>query len=158
MAAADGYETLLSHMDSTWMRLLDDTTMRLSLLGSLQAGNRLNTRLHYVYRNTWHARLCRSFVYTETREHTVSYVRQAVENLAVIVACAARAELPSELVAMLSHAALGACGGPQFNQLLNGAAHINPRARCGHGSQHFGWWKSGAWCAGCGTESCDERS
>lgn len=85
MAAADGYETLLSNMDSTWMRLLEDTAMRLNLLGSLQAGNRVNTRLHYVYRNTWHARFYRSFVYTETRDHTIVYARHAVDNLSALV-------------------------------------------------------------------------
>ena len=83
--AAEEYETLLSHMDSTWMRLLDDTAMRLRLLGSLQSGNRVNTRLHYVYRNTWHARFCRSFVYTESREHTIVYARHAVDNLSALV-------------------------------------------------------------------------
>ncbi len=76
----------MTNMDSAWMRLLDDTVMRLRLIGSLQAGNRVNTRLHYVYRNTWHARLSRSFWYTETREHTLAYARCAVDNLSAIVA------------------------------------------------------------------------
>ena len=97
--------------DGAYAQLVEESLRRLRVIGSVQAGDRINTRMHYVYHNAWHARLFRSFLYTETREHTVSYVRQAVENLAVIVACAARAELPSELVAMLSHAALGACGG-----------------------------------------------
>ena len=52
---AEEYETILMNMDSVWMRLLDDTVMRLRLLGSLQSGNRVNTRMHYIYRNTWHA-------------------------------------------------------------------------------------------------------
>ena len=55
------------------------------LLGSLQSGNRVNTRLHYVYRNTWHARFFRSFVYTESREHTIVYARHAVDNLSALV-------------------------------------------------------------------------
>ena len=97
--------------DGAYAQLVEESLRRLRGIGSVQAGDRINTRMHYVYHNAWHARLFRSFLYTETREHTVSYVRQAVENLAVIVACAARAELPSELVAMLSQAALGACGG-----------------------------------------------
>jgi hypothetical protein len=82
---AEEFETILSNMDSAWMRMLDDTLMRLRLLGSLQSGNRVNTRLHYVYRNTWHARFCRSFVYTESREHTLAYARNAVDNISAII-------------------------------------------------------------------------
>lgn len=98
-------------LDGAYAQLVEDSLRRLRVIASVESGDRINTRMHYVYHNAWHARVYRSFIYTETREHTVSYVRQAVESLAVIVACAARAQLPQELVAMLSESARGACGG-----------------------------------------------
>jgi hypothetical protein len=94
-----------------YAQLIEECLRRLRVIGSVEAGDRINTRMHYVYHNAWHARVFRSLIYTETREHTVSYVRQAVENVAVVVACAGRAEIPVELVAMLAEAARGACGG-----------------------------------------------
>lgn len=110
---AEGYETLLSNMDSVWMRLLDETVMRLRLIGSLQAGNRVNTRLHYVYRNTWHARFCRSFWYTETREHTLAYARGAVDNLSAIVAKVVHQKwaIPNDVRCSLDGAMEGAIAG-----------------------------------------------
>ena len=93
------FETVLNAVDSAWLRLLDETTMRLRLVGALERGNRLNTRMHYVYRNVWHAKLYRTLLYTETREHTVAYVRGAVDNLSAIVGAAAhgRIGLPDDV-------------------------------------------------------------
>ena len=98
-------------LDGAYAQLVEESLRRLRVIASVESGDRINTRMHYVYHNAWHARAFRTFVYTETREHTVSYVRQAVEGLAVIVACAARANIPSELMSMLSESARGACTG-----------------------------------------------
>jgi hypothetical protein len=110
---AEDLAAVLSAVDSTWLRLLDETTMRLRLVGALQRGNRLNTRLHYVYRNVWHARLYRSLLYTETREHSVAYVRGAVDNLGAFVVAAAHGQihLPDDVSAVLLDVIDAAVGG-----------------------------------------------
>jgi hypothetical protein len=77
---------LLSSLDTVWVQMLDDTIKRLHVIAAVQAGNRINTRMHYVYRNTWVATVMRTLVYTETREHTIGYVRTTLDNLSAITA------------------------------------------------------------------------
>jgi hypothetical protein len=93
----------LASVDAAWMALVEETLKRLRVLAATSAGDRINTRMHYVYRNQWHARLFRTFLYTETREHTISYVRQTVDNLSAVASrvvsqCWA---LPADLLALL---------------------------------------------------------
>ena len=75
---------LLSSLDTVWVQMLEDTIKRLRVIGAVQAGNRINTRMHYVYRNTWVATVMRTLVHTETREHTIGYVRTTLDNLSAI--------------------------------------------------------------------------
>ena len=76
---------MLSSIDTVGMQLLDETVKLLHVIASVQAGNRINTRMHYVYRNVWYARVMRTLMYTENREHTVGYVRTTLDNLSAIV-------------------------------------------------------------------------
>jgi hypothetical protein len=110
---AHNFESILSAVDSAWMRMLDETTMRLRVIGSLEQGHRVNTRMHYVYRNAWHARIYRSFVFTESREHTVAYVRTAVDNLSAVVSSVVhgRFAIPDDVLAALLEVVLAAVGG-----------------------------------------------
>jgi hypothetical protein len=66
------------------MATTDEVLKRLRVLASIDVGNKVNTRMHYVYRNTWVATVMRTLVYTETREHTIGYVRTTIDNLSAI--------------------------------------------------------------------------
>ena len=90
---------MLSSIDTVWMQLLDETVKRLHVIASVQAGNRINTRMHYVYRNVWYARVMRTLMYTENREHTISYVRATLDNLSAVVSRVVTQgwELPAEI-------------------------------------------------------------
>lgn len=100
----------LASIDSAWMTTTDDVLKRLRVLASLDVGNKLNTRMHYVYRNAWVARLCRSVWHTESREHTVSYARAAVDGLSAIATRVAvdMQPVPNEVRTELIDAAMGA--------------------------------------------------
>ena len=100
----------LASIDSAWMTTTDDVLKRLRVLASLDVGNKLNTRMHYVYRNAWVARLCRSVWHTESREHTVSYARAAVDGLSAIATRVAvdMQPVPNEVRSELIDAAMGA--------------------------------------------------
>jgi len=109
---------MLSSIDTVWMQLLDDTVKRLHVIASVQAGNRINTRMHYVYRNVWHARVARTLLYTESREHTVGYVRTTLDNLSAVVSRVVTEgwDLPPEIHDGLSRATDAArCGIAQLS-------------------------------------------
>jgi hypothetical protein len=48
--------------DGAYAQLVEESLRRLRVIGSVQAGDRINTRMHYVYHSAWHARLFRSFL------------------------------------------------------------------------------------------------
>jgi hypothetical protein len=100
----------LASIDSAWMATTEDVVKRLRVLASLDVGNKLNTRMHYVYRNAWVARVCRSVWHTESREHTVSYARAAVDGLSSVAGRVAvdKQPIPSEVLCELVRAAMGA--------------------------------------------------
>ncbi len=104
---------MLSSIDTVWMQLLDDTVKRLHVIASVLAGNRINTRMHYVYRNIWYARVMRTMLHTETREHTVGYVRTTLDNLSAIVSRVVTQgwELPPEIHDSLARSTDAARGG-----------------------------------------------
>ena len=108
---------LLSSLDTVWVQMLEDTIKRLRVIGAVQAGNRINTRMHYVYRNTWVATVMRSLVHTETREHTIGYVRTTLDNLSAITSRVVTQnwKLPDDVLAALLSATEGARAG--FAQL-----------------------------------------
>lgn len=100
----------LASIDSAWMTTTDDVLKRLRVLASIDVGNKMNTRMHYVYRNTWVARVCRTVWHTESREHTVSYARAAVDGLSAVASRIAvdKQPVPVEIRAELLEAAIGA--------------------------------------------------
>ena len=104
---------LLSSLDTVWVQLLEDTIKRLRVIGAVQAGNRINTRMHYVYRNTWVATVMRTLVHTETREHTIGYVRATLDNLSAITSRVVTQnwKLPDDVLAALLSATEGARAG-----------------------------------------------
>lgn len=104
---------LLSSLDTVWVQMLEDTIKRLRVIGAVQAGNRINTRMHYVYRNTWVATVMRSLVHTETREHTIGYVRTTLDNLSAITSRVVTQnwKLPDDVLAALLSATEGARAG-----------------------------------------------
>jgi hypothetical protein len=104
---------LLSSLDTVWVQMLDDTIKRLHVIGAVQAGNRINTRMHYVYRNTWVATVMRTLIYTETREHTIGYVRTTLDNLSAITARVVTQswKLPDDVLAALRTATESARAG-----------------------------------------------
>ena len=104
---------LLSSLDTVWVQMLEDTIKRLRVIGAVQAGNRINTRMHYVYRNTWVATVMRTLVHTETREHTIGYVRTTLDNLSAITSRVVTQnwKLPDDVLAALLSATEGARAG-----------------------------------------------
>jgi hypothetical protein len=104
---------LLSSLDTVWVQMLEDTIKRLRVIGAVQAGNRINTRMHYVYRNTWVATVMRTLVHTETREHTIGYVRATLDNLSAITSRVVTQnwKLPDDVLAALLSATEGARAG-----------------------------------------------
>jgi hypothetical protein len=69
--------------------------------------------MHYVYRNTWVARVFRTVWHTESREHAVSYARAAVDGLSSVAARVAveKQPVPDEIRTELLGAAMGARDG-----------------------------------------------
>jgi hypothetical protein len=108
-------EAALASVDAAWMGLVEETLKRLRVLAATKAGDRINTRMHYVYHNRWHAWVYRSFVYTETREHTVAYVRQTVAGLSAVASrvVAQSWVMPPNMLALVRDAARGAAVGLQ---------------------------------------------
>jgi hypothetical protein len=106
----DDARVTLASIDSAWMATTDEVLKRLRVLASIDVGNKLNTRMHYVYRNTWVARLYRTVWHTESREHTVSYARAAVDGLSAVATRLAveKQPVPDEVRTELLNAAMGA--------------------------------------------------
>jgi len=104
-ARSDAVAVLLS-IDTVWTQMLDDTIKRLHVVAAVKAGNRINTRMHYVYRNTWFASVMRTLVHTETREHTLGYVRLTIDNLSAIASRIVTQQwrLPADMLAELCRA------------------------------------------------------
>jgi hypothetical protein len=109
----DEARVTLASIDSAWMATTDEVLKRLRVLASIDVGNKVNTRMHYVYRNTWVARVFRTIWHTESREHAVSYARAAVDGLSAVAARVAveKQPVPDEIRTELLSAAMGARDG-----------------------------------------------
>ena len=95
------------------MATTDEVLKRLRVLASIDVGNKVNTRMHYVYRNTWVATVMRTLVHTETREHTIGYVRATLDNLSAITTRVVTQnwKLPDDVLAALLSATEAARAG-----------------------------------------------